>query len=45
MEMLRVFVDALEDLSPNAVCDAVLEWRLAHGRREDDICLLAVRLA
>ena len=45
MEALRAFVETLEDLSPQALCEAVLEWRLGYGRREDDICVLAVRLA
>jgi serine phosphatase RsbU (regulator of sigma subunit) len=45
METLRAFVETLRDLSPRAVCDAVLDWRLGYGRREDDICVLAVRLA
>ena len=45
MEALRTFVEQLDDLSPKALCDAVLDWRLEYGRREDDICMLAVRLA
>jgi serine phosphatase RsbU (regulator of sigma subunit) len=45
MEVLRGFVETLSDLSPQAVCNAVLAWRLGRGRREDDICVLAVRLA
>lgn len=45
MAALRAYVEKLDDLSPQAVCDAVLQWRLGYGRREDDICLLAVRLA
>jgi serine phosphatase RsbU (regulator of sigma subunit) len=44
VESLRAYVETLTDLSPQAVCDAVLSWRLAY-RREDDICVLAVRLA
>ena len=44
MAALRDVVARLDDLSPQALCDAVLRWRLGYGRREDDICLLAVRL-
>lgn len=45
MTALRDFVETLDDLSPRALCDSVLRWRLGYGRREDDICLLAVGLA
>jgi serine phosphatase RsbU (regulator of sigma subunit) len=44
MEDLRTFVGGLPDLSPQALCDRVLEWRLGAARREDDMCLLAARL-
>jgi serine phosphatase RsbU (regulator of sigma subunit) len=44
MNELQAFVEGLSDLAPQAVCDQVLEWRLAAPRREDDLCLLAVRL-
>ncbi|HEX2052451.1 MAG TPA: GAF domain-containing SpoIIE family protein phosphatase [Actinomycetota bacterium] len=44
MEELRDFVAELEDLSPQAVCDEVLGWRLSTAAREDDICVLAVRI-
>jgi serine phosphatase RsbU (regulator of sigma subunit) len=44
MEDLRMFVEALPDLSPQALCNRVLEWRLGAARREDDMCLLAARL-
>jgi len=44
MNELQSFVEGLSDLAPQAVCDQVLEWRLAAPRREDDLCLLAVRL-
>jgi serine phosphatase RsbU (regulator of sigma subunit) len=44
MNDLQAFVDGLDDLAPQAVCDQVLEWRLGVARREDDLCLLAVRL-
>lgn len=44
MEALRSFVEGLTDLSPQSVCDAVVEWRLERGPREDDLCVLAVRL-
>jgi hypothetical protein len=38
------FVETLDDLGPAAVGDAVVEHRLQE-LREDDICVLAVRLA
>lgn len=44
MNELREFVTGLTDLSPQAVCDEVLGWRLSAASREDDICVLAVRL-
>jgi serine phosphatase RsbU (regulator of sigma subunit) len=44
MDDLRRFVEGLPDLSPQALCDRVLEWRLGAARREDDMCLLAARL-
>lgn len=44
MRQLRDFVESLSDLSPQALCDEVVEWRLATASREDDICLLAVRI-
>ena len=45
MDGLKTFVEQLEDLTPQALCDAVLKWRLGAATREDDMCLLAVRLA
>jgi PAS domain S-box-containing protein len=45
MDALLDAVRGLPDLSPQAVCDGILDWRLARGPREDDICLVAVRLA
>ena len=44
MNQLKEFVTGLPDLSPQAVCDEVLEWRLRTASREDDICVLAVRI-
>jgi len=45
LEDLRAFVvSELTDLSPQAVCDQVLQWRLGAARREDDMCILAARL-
>jgi serine phosphatase RsbU (regulator of sigma subunit) len=41
---LLAFVEKLEDLSPKAVCDQVLAWRLRVARQEDDVCVLAARL-
>lgn len=45
MDDLLAFVKGLGDLAPQTLCDAVLDWRLGYGNREDDICMLAVRLA
>lgn len=42
MRELSDFVESLSDLSPEVVCNEVLEWRLSAGGREDDICILAV---
>lgn len=44
MRLLLEFVEGLQDLSPAALCDQVLQWRLGTAGREDDICLLAVRV-
>jgi serine phosphatase RsbU (regulator of sigma subunit) len=44
MDDLQAFVEGLEDLSPQALCDKVVEWRLEAAVREDDICILAARL-
>jgi hypothetical protein len=44
MGALRKFAEGLSDLSPQAVCDQVLQWRLGFGGLEDDVCLLAARL-
>ena len=41
---LLAFVEELDDLSPQAVCDQVLAWRLRTARQEDDVCVLAARL-
>jgi serine phosphatase RsbU (regulator of sigma subunit) len=41
---LEAFVGGLDDLSPQALCDQVLAWRVQAVRREDDLCLLAARL-
>ncbi len=41
---LLVFVSALDDLAPGAVCDAVVEWRHEQAAQEDDVCLMAVRI-
>jgi serine phosphatase RsbU (regulator of sigma subunit) len=43
MSELLGFVTQLEDLSPQAICDQVLRWRMGSPRLDDDICLLAVR--
>lgn len=44
MDALRQFVEGLDDLSPESLCSQVLEWRLKIASREDDICVLAVRV-
>jgi serine phosphatase RsbU (regulator of sigma subunit) len=44
MASLLTFVEKLDDLSPQSVCDQVLQWRLRHAHLEDDVCVLAVRL-
>jgi serine phosphatase RsbU (regulator of sigma subunit) len=43
MDDLRLLAEGLGDLSPQAVCDQVLEWRLGAARQDDDMCLLAAR--
>ena len=45
MDQLLVFATGLHELSPKEVCDDILNWRLQRAEREDDICVLAVRLA
>lgn len=45
MGQLLDFVSGLHDLSPQEVCNDILSWRLQRAQREDDICVLAVRLA
>lgn len=42
---LREMVGELDDLAPGPLCDAVLQWRLDLGALEDDICVLAIRVA
>lgn len=44
MDALRRFVESLEDLSPEVLCRQILDWRLRVAGREDDICVLAVRV-
>jgi serine phosphatase RsbU (regulator of sigma subunit) len=44
MDALREFVEGLKDLSPEVLCKQILEWRLGTAGREDDICVLAVRV-
>ncbi len=43
-ELLGV-VEQLPDLTPQGVCDEIVQWRLGRGSRTDDICVLAARLA
>lgn len=44
MDALREFVESLDDLSPETLCRQILDWRLKTASREDDICVLAVRV-
>jgi serine phosphatase RsbU (regulator of sigma subunit) len=44
MGALLDFVEGLDEQSPQAICDQVLDWRRTQGRIEDDVCLLAARL-
>lgn len=44
MDALREFVESLDDLSPEPLCSQILDWRLKTASREDDICVLAVRV-
>ena len=45
MEDLRTFAEGLPDLSPQAVCDEIVGWRLARSRRDDDVCVIAARMS
>jgi len=45
MERLRVFAEGRTDLSPQSLCDDVLTWRVMQGPREDDLCVVAARMA
>ncbi len=45
LERLLAFAKGRPDLSPQAVCDEVLLWRLMQGTRGDDVCVLAARIA
>lgn len=42
---LREMVATVDDLAPGPLCDAVLQWRIDLGALEDDICVLAIRVA
>ncbi|MGH8979576.1 MAG: PP2C family protein-serine/threonine phosphatase [Acidimicrobiales bacterium] len=44
MDDLLGFVQSLDDLSPAAVCKAVIQWRRERTVHEDDVCVLAVRI-
>ena len=44
MEDLRTFAEGLSDLSPQAVCDEIVGWRLVRSRRDDDVCVIAARM-
>jgi serine phosphatase RsbU (regulator of sigma subunit) len=44
MGALLSYVAELNDLSPQAVCHHVLQWRRQTGLLEDDVCVLATRL-
>jgi serine phosphatase RsbU (regulator of sigma subunit) len=45
MERLRLFAQGRSDLSPPALCDDVLLWRLSEGPFHDDVCVVAARMA
>ena len=45
MADLLGFIRTLDDLSPQSVCDSVVAWRAAGPPQEDDVCLMAVRVA
>lgn len=44
MSELLACVERLDDLSPQTVCDRVLEWRDRSAPRKDDVCVVAARL-
>jgi serine phosphatase RsbU (regulator of sigma subunit) len=44
MQALQTFVEGLDDRSPQATCDQVLQWRLQDAHLNDDVCVLAVGL-
>ena len=44
MGQLEAFAEGLPDLSPQAVCDDLLGWRLQRHHREDDVCVVAARM-
>jgi serine phosphatase RsbU (regulator of sigma subunit) len=45
MSELLERVKGATDLSPASLCDRILDWRDRSAPREDDVCLLAARLA
>jgi serine phosphatase RsbU (regulator of sigma subunit) len=44
MDELVAITEQFDDLSPQGVCDQVVNWRHRRARQEDDVCVLAVRL-
>jgi serine phosphatase RsbU (regulator of sigma subunit) len=42
-DLLR-FVEGLGDLAPNSLCQAVVRWRSERIERDDDMCVMAVRV-
>jgi len=45
MERLKAAAEQVDDLAPQALCQALLAWRRGIGPLEDDVCLLVARLA
>lgn len=45
MAALRDFVESLGDQSPASLCREVVQWRSGRTEREDDMCIVAVRVA
>ncbi|HVM64439.1 MAG TPA: PP2C family protein-serine/threonine phosphatase [Acidimicrobiales bacterium] len=45
MGQLLRFVEGLDELSPRALCERVVEWRRGIGARVDDTSIIAARLS
>ena len=44
MDELVAVTEQFDDLSPQRLCNQVVNWRHRRARQEDDMCVLAVRL-